>query len=519
MKGKRRIFNFRPLVAIFFALVAGLLIGEALYGESLYLMVVPLSAGVIPFIFLCVFKRARKFALIPLALLVGFAAITASNAVYDANVLYVDHTYRSKQITAKVDSEIVFEPDYVKFYVTDIYVDGQRLRYDGTVCVYFDFDPDFNAGDIIAMDAYIEGEKHVKFDGEHAAAIANGRAYYLDPVEFYKVAEGRPNIIRRVQLFIKKMFDQNMESQTAMIAKALVLGDKFGIDPLLNDNVAASGLAHVLAVSGLHITTLASALYFLLKKVKMKPAVSLLIVSIFTFLYAMLCSFTASALRAFVMCAVFHAAAIFGKKKDNVSTCSLAAILILLFRPTAFMELGFLLSFSSMFGIFLFHKSFYGCAMKIVDRVSPKRHIGKRVADLVCVTLSATAMSYPFVAYIYGKLPIMMLLSNVVFVPYIMVVYVALLFMTVFAAATTLHSSLLVINVLLFPFKKYVNWVGGLPVNAVLLPPITVAGIVAYLLIAIFLSRFNLMPKKDKLRGGLILVSSAAVVCAALALI
>ena len=67
------------------------------------------------------------------------------------------------------------------------------------------------------------------------------------------------------------MFYENMDGDSAMICSALILGDKFGIDDNLYDGIKASGLAHVLAVSGLHVTALASAILALLKKTGLKP--------------------------------------------------------------------------------------------------------------------------------------------------------------------------------------------------------------------------------------------------------
>ena len=70
-----------------------------------------------------------------------------------------------------------------------------------------------------------------------------------------------------------------------------MLGDKGAIDDGAYENIAASGLAHVLAVSGLHITALAAALYFILRKIKVNSKISFVIVTVLTFLYSMLCSF------------------------------------------------------------------------------------------------------------------------------------------------------------------------------------------------------------------------------------
>lgn len=86
IRGKR-IFNYRPLVIFSVALALGIVIGEALYGTHVALIV---CLCALAFLFVLIFsfvKRVRKYFYIPLALLVGLTGITASNAVYDANCI------------------------------------------------------------------------------------------------------------------------------------------------------------------------------------------------------------------------------------------------------------------------------------------------------------------------------------------------------------------------------------------------------------------------------------------------
>ena len=131
------------------------------------------------------------------------------------------------------------------------------------------------------------------------------------------VCDGKLGFVDGVRHKIKKILYQYTDDYTASITQALVLGDKFGIDTDLYSDIKAAGLAHVLAVSGLHVSTLATAIYFLLKKLKVNPKISFGIVVALTFVYSMLCSFTASSLRAVVMSGVFTFASSFGQKKDG----------------------------------------------------------------------------------------------------------------------------------------------------------------------------------------------------------
>lgn len=516
-KAKRRIFNYRPMCFAALALILGIIIAEAIYGENPALVSVPTVFAAVALVLLCIFKRTRAFSYIPLAFLIGFAAMSLSGVAYDAKLKYGDEKSVNVNMSGTVSGMIEVGDDETLFYLHNAYVDGEPLGFDVKIIMSKEIEPDFNAGDIVHVYGSVIGASHKKFDSAFADAIAGDEGYVLFCYYVNKLSEGKLTFPRNLQHSIKTLFYSQLDPETASICTALVTGDKFGMDDALKSEIAASGLSHILAVSGLHITTLATALYFVLKKLKMKPWVSFSVVTVLTFLYAMICSFTASALRAFVMSAVFNFASSFGRKRDNLSALSLGAIIILTFRPTALFEMGFLLSFSSMLGIFLFFKSFNDLAQRAISFVSPKRRIGKRTAELVCVTLSASVMSYPFVAYFFGCIPTLQILSNIVFVPYMMTVYVALLAGTAFSLVTTLHPVVYAMKILLFPFVKYVQWVGGLSFAYIDVPSLSVPAIVCYLLTAILLSRFTLLPRKDKLRGGIAAAATSVALCAIIA--
>ena len=505
----KRIFNYRPLCFCAAALVLGIILGEACYGEHIAIVISLCMFAFVMFCLSLIFKKVRRLFYIPLAMLVGIAGISISNAVYDGRMI---EEYRGT-FRATVASEIILEEDSASFYVSDIRVDGRKLKYDGYVYVNVAIEPDFNAGDTIEIGGWIVSREHTKFDTYYASGRANGVGFFAVSSSVKKISEGDAPFPLNLQLKVKRILYENTDSRTASICQALILGDKRGIDDNLYDNVSTSGLAHVLAVSGLHITTLAAALYFLLKKLKVNPKIAFIIVTVLTFLYSMLCSFTASSLRAFIMCAVFSFASIFGQKRDNLSALSLAAILILLFRPTAIMEIGFELSFFSVLGIFLFYGSFRRIGMRAVEKISPKRHFGKRLVDVVAVSLSTNIMTLPFVALFFGRVPILFLLANFIMLPYVMVLYVVLLICTLLALITTFGGFVWIMKFLFIPFRVYVALIGDLSFAAV---PLTasVCGTVCYEIIAIGLSKFVFLRRHTKAIFAFVGCAIATIICA-----
>lgn len=498
----RRIFNYRPMVFFALAMVLGIVFSECVYGEGIAWNIALLSLFLLAFILVLVFKKSRRFCYIPLALIIGFVASCTTALVYNAKAT---DAY-SGTFTAQIKSEIVVKDGIAQFYVGDFDTDDGEFDYLAKAYIVEDY-LCFSTGDIVEIEGTLTYIAHNdKFDTKYALRINNDVRYKISVKSISVVSSGKLGFPDNLQLKIKKLLYENNDEKSASIAQALVLGDKFGIDDNLYDDIKASGLAHVLAVSGLHVSTLAGALYFLLKKLKVNPKISFVAVLILTFLYSMLCSFTASSLRAVVMSGVFTFASSFGRKKDDLSALSLSAIIILLFRPTALMDVGFLLSFSSVAGIFMFCKPFERVGNKIVDKISPKRHIGKKFVSVCAVSLATNLTTYPLVAHFFSEVPTLFILSNFIVLPYIMVVYVFLLVLTLLSLITSWGGFVWIVKFLLLPFRAFVGWVGSISFATI---PVacTLIGVIAFRLAFVASSRYVFLTKVNRWQIVLTIIS------------
>ncbi len=513
MKGKR-IINYRPICFFALALAAGILVGEALFGEKAMWLILPLLAAVICFILLAAFKNVRKLIYIPIAFVIGVCSVTVSNQVYSMRI--IDELEGT--IYCRVASEIIVEDSTAKFYVTDISIEGKKVDYDAIVYQYqYNWEPNFNAGDRIYIRGKLEGNKHRKFGSDYDTRRVDYVCNRIVAEYSTKIGEGQLPFPYNLKHNIMKMLYQNMREDTADIAQALVLGDKFGLDEVTYALIKDSGLAHVLAVSGLHMTTLSAALYFLLKKLKVKPKISFLIVMALSIFYSMLCGFSSSSLRAVIMGGIFNFTSSFGRKRDGLSALSLAAIAILTFRPNSLMSAGFLLSFFSMLGLFVFYSPLRRLGMKIVDKISPKRHFGKRFVDVAAASISTNLMVYPIVAHFFGRVPVLFIISNFFMLPYIMAVYVILIILILFALITTLTQVLWLGSWLLVPFIAFVTAIGVLPFAAVNVG-ISVVGIVGFYATTMTLSPHIMLKRATRVRAFIICLSATLFICFAIVL-
>ena len=167
------------------------------------------------------------------------------------------------------------------------------------------------------------------------------------------------DIRRTVGLF----FDEHLSDTQAAILRALIIGDKSQLDPELRNSFTRVGVAHVLAISGLHIGLVAMLAYgawrWLLARSQYVllmwsvPKLAALLTLPVVLLYAGLAGGSVSTLRAVIMVAVFLTALLLDKEEEVFRSLALAALIVSLIWPGSVLDISFQLSFVAVLAIFL----------------------------------------------------------------------------------------------------------------------------------------------------------------------
>lgn len=168
-------------------------------------------------------------------------------------------------------------------------------------------------------------------------------------------------LIERGRQLIREQFLQQLperESPYIGVLVALVIGDQHGIDGKLWDRFSRTGITHLLSVSGLHVTMMATVFGLLcgglwrrfprlLRHVPVQP-VQLLAGWSAALLYTLLAGFAVPAQRTVYMLTVAVLAALSGRRVAARHTLALALLLVLLLDPWAVLAAGFWLSFAAV---------------------------------------------------------------------------------------------------------------------------------------------------------------------------
>lgn len=208
--------------------------------------------------------------------------------------------------------------------------------------------------------------------------------------------------------------DAAFPKDTAFFAKALLLGERSEVDYEVDTAFKVSGISHIIAVSGLHVSILFSLIYLIAGKRRMLTA--LLGVPVIL-LFAAVAGFTPSITRACLMQILMMLALLFDKEYDPPTALSFAALVMLIVQPMVITSASFQLSVGCMAGIFLFYSRIKAWLesfpfWKDAKVKTVKIRLRSWVCSGIAVTLSAQFFTTPLVAYYFGAISLVGVLTN-----------------------------------------------------------------------------------------------------------
>ena len=218
----------------------------------------------------------------------------------------------------------------------------------------------------------------------------------------------------RLRQKLLSLIESAFPGDTAFFAKALLLGDRTEVDYEANTAFKVSGISHVIAVSGLHVSILFSLIYLLCGKKRLLTALLGIPVLL---LFSAAAGFTPSITRACVMQILIILAMLFNREYDRASALSFAALLMLAADPMTVTSASFQLSVGCMIGIFLFATPIgaYLSGLSFWRGWKPFS-LGGRLRKWICgsfsVTLGAMIFTTPLVAAYFGTVSLVSVVTN-----------------------------------------------------------------------------------------------------------
>ncbi|MGM9550094.1 MAG: DNA internalization-related competence protein ComEC/Rec2 [Faecousia sp.] len=216
----------------------------------------------------------------------------------------------------------------------------------------------------------------------------------------------------RLRFRIQEILQSCFPEDAAPFARALLLGDTGGLDYETDTSFKLSGIRHVVAVSGLHV----SILFALLSTVTLRKRFLTALVGFpILLLFAAVAGFTPSVSRSCIMCGLVLMALLSHKEYDGPTALSFAALVMLVCNPLVITSVGFQLSAASVAGIYLFAPGIQRWLRSLFGEVKGKKVKGFFVrwfAASVSITLSAMTMTTPLCAWYFGTVSLVGVVTN-----------------------------------------------------------------------------------------------------------
>lgn len=401
----------------------------------------------------------------------------------------------SCSVVARVTDDIKYSyNNYYDSYSVTAVLKGVKINDEKERNIYFyttvKDKTQVNPGDVISFESEIENITFFTLGNFQSTAYRDNVSYktFVD-INDISVLENKLTFDERLRLDIKDTLYRGMGDTNGAIAYAVLFGNKDDVDSEIKETFSSAGVIHILTVSGLHVSFLIALIGFVLKKCRVRGWLNFLLCASILGLYAFMCGFSPSIVRAGIMGLVLLTTKISGKCYDNLNSLALSGIIILAFNPLSALDIGFLMSFFCVLGIFIISPKL----TKLTRKIFPGA-----IAESISVSISSQIGVLPFMATIFGNLNFLSVFANLIIIPIFSVLY-PLLFISAFAT-------------LLMPFMRFLLTICGFGFDIIYrissffantifsteLSPISIM-IVAVVFVAIFLlSNFAMIKTKTR---------------------
>lgn len=413
----------RPVFWILLAFVLGEVI--AVFDLNIAVPCIVLAIIVIRKIIIKAYEDMGAFVVIFFTLIMGFMLmsneITTRNYIYDLK----ENTVIVQGKIYKIENTALGTNIYLKGLEVE---NGEKSVSVKRIFVNTEKIPNVKIGNIIKVRGKLR-----QFEEAANKGNFDSRKYYLSLGFYGKIEAGTIEIINsdysgirqglyelRMEIIerLEKLCSDNngifsiINNKNGIIG-AIILGDKTDIDSDIKELYSVSGIAHILAISGLHISFIGMAIYRLLRRrfrFLFSAAVSIPVVLSF----GIMSGFGISTIRAIIMFILKIIGEVLGRKYDAITAISLAGLVLLVQNPFVVCNSGFQMSFGAIIAIVLI--------LPIVEEIL---NTDNKIIKVISANFTISLVMNPILAWNYYELPTFSFLLNIVVVPLMSVVIVS----------------------------------------------------------------------------------------------
>jgi len=348
------------------------------------------------------------------------------------------------------------------------------------------------------MKGSFDFQKYAYFQSIGAYGYAISKLYFLERSPISSVNKFRNS-------FRKSIEEHSSNKSNSSLIKSLALGEKKSIPEETLLNFRASGISHLLSISGLHIGLIFGFIFLFIRYLlALNQTLSLRIntkkisafIAIFTTLfYVILVGAPIPTIRAFIMTFIVFLGIIFNRQAISMRTVAIAGILILLLMPHSILSASFQMSFSAVIALVAAYE--YITSKNIMLTGFKGYFIG-----IILTSIIAIIATTPFAIYNFQNFSTYGVLTNVLVIPIISFLIIPLIILSYLLFPLSISFPLVLIDKCISYISNVAEYVASLPYSYILVATFTVLSLGLF----IFGGLFTCIFKHGLQKIGLILL-------------
>jgi competence protein ComEC len=330
-----------------------------------------------------------------------------------------EHSLRFYNDVATVEMQgmVTEEPDIrdryclLTFSISEMTVNGERKEVSGSTLIRVSRYPAYHYGDVLKVTGELETPSQSE-DFDYKTYLARQGIYsliYYPEIELLDHGQGIKPLqwICSLREQLSASLARALPEPQGSLAQAILLGLRGNIPDSLYRAFSRTGTAHLLAISGLHMSIIIAILLSLFTLLfGRRRSTYIWLTLVLTWLYALLAGMNPPVIRAAIMGSLFLIAAYLGRQGSAIIALAFAAAVMAGIQPGLLWTVSFQLSFLAMAGLAILYPYLQTWGRKGVARLFKNREkivpAASIVTDTFAASLAASVLVWPLIAYNFG---------------------------------------------------------------------------------------------------------------------
>lgn len=292
-------------------------------------------------------------------------------------------------------------------------------------------------GDIVEVSGKFKHYKELKFDDFNYGRYlkSNGYEGTID-IKSYRIVN--KNVIYSNIFKFKERISKSIKylyKDKSKFINSILVGEKENIDKETKEIFSKTGVSHILALSGLHVSVLITIIGYSIGGIN--NFYKFILISIILCVYSLMVGQSPSIVRAIYYSLISYLGIFILKRPDGISSLSFIGIILLINNPYIIYNISFQLSFLATLSIIYFY-GYINSKIKI---------------KLIALTISANILTLPMIYLYFKNISLISIISNIVVVPFLsIIIYISILSAIILPISLTLSKIMVIINSLIIDF-------------------------------------------------------------------